>query len=229
MDKQHSGEMSEALCCLMDGELEDNQTQFLLRRMDHDEGLRQRWARYHQARSVIQDVHSGAKSNAAPGALEGFAAGVAAAIDAEAVPTLSSHEQNNPPRPARRWLQPVAGIAVAASVAVVAFNAWQPQSSVPSTQPPVQALLSQNVEDPTGEFEGRVVSKPSNIATQAAAGGGSETHQRYLIRHAQVSTAGHRLPLIYVVSDSSAKPTPADDAQDKAADLKQPAAPVTQP
>ncbi len=217
MDKQQSGDLCESLCCLMDGELEPEQTQFLLRRLGHDQPLRDRWERYHRVRSVIQDHHSGSLNIP----LDGFAARVSAALADEASPAEISPVAATGPTGVRRWLQPLAGVAVAASVAVVTFNAWQPDLSGPAVTP-VQGLLSQTIDDPTGEFEGRVAAPPSTVGQQAAAGAGNQTLQRYLIRHTQVSAAGHRLPLVYVVSDSSTRANLQDDAEvdDSAADPK---------
>ncbi|MFK7958555.1 MAG: sigma-E factor negative regulatory protein [Lysobacterales bacterium] len=240
MDKQHSGDMGESLCCLMDGELDDNETQFLLRRLDHDQALRERWERYHQARSIMQDHHgaTGHRDASAPIPLKGFAAGVAAAIAAEPTPEVEqpldqSAVTANADRSSRGWLQPLAGMAVAASVAVVAFNAWQPQLDAAADQAAsaatAQPLLSQTVSDPTGEFEGRVAAPASSIASQASTGGDNPKLQRYLIRHSQASAAGHRLPRFYYPpTDASARPV-ADTETDDTPDTEQQDSAVSRP
>ncbi len=237
MDKQHSGDMGESLCCLMDGELDDNETQFLLRRLDHDQALRERWERYHRVRSIMQDHHGVSEQHASSlsPSLDGFAVGIAEAIANDPTPVVEQHsDQSAAPgaagRSSRRWLQPLAGMAVAASVAVVAFNVWQPQLDAAgdhATATP-QPLLSQTVSDPTGEFEGRVATPASNIASQASTGGDKRTLQRYLIRHSQASAAGHRMPLVYLVTGSSERTTQEVEVDDpkshdeKTSDVDQP-------
>ncbi|MEM7707749.1 MAG: sigma-E factor negative regulatory protein [Pseudomonadota bacterium] len=201
MEKQHTGELCESLCRLMDGEAEASEAQFMLRRLGHDEELSQRWERYHLVRSVLRDHRCAS--------LDGFAARVSAGVAQE--PTPEPDAQQNPASPAhgeatgtglRRWLQPAAGAAVAASVAVLAFNAWQPDVVAPGGNTAPQSLLSQGIDDPTADVEGRVGPAASSLAVPAAVGSTNEQLQKYLIRHTQVSATGHRLPLIYMVSET---------------------------
>ncbi|HET7360202.1 MAG TPA: RseA family anti-sigma factor [Rhodanobacteraceae bacterium] len=97
----------ENLSALVDGELQREQIRFLLRRMDHDAGLRAAWHRYHlmgdglrREMPLLADAH--------------FADGVLAAIGGAAVSAR------------RRWLQWSAGGAIAAGVAAVALMVAQP-------------------------------------------------------------------------------------------------------
>ncbi|MEM1089870.1 MAG: sigma-E factor negative regulatory protein [Pseudomonadota bacterium] len=223
MEKQHTGELCESLCRLMDGEAESSEAQFMLRRLGHDEELSQRWERYHLVRSVLRDHRCAS--------LEGFAERVSAGIANEPMPEQDA--QQHPVSPAhgeatgtglRRWLQPAAGAAVAASVAVLAFNAWQPDVVAPGGNTAPQSLLSQGIDDPTADVEGRVGPAASSLAVPAAVGSTTnEQLQKYLIRHTQVSATGHRLPLIYMVSetetadvDLSAEPAEAPPADPQA-------------
>ncbi len=198
MEKQHTGELCESLCCLMDGEAESSEAQFMLRRLGHDEELSQRWERYHLVRSVLRDHRCVS--------LDGFAARVAAGVAQEPAPEQETHAQPAGGQPAsaglRRWLQPAAGAAVAASVAVLAFSAWQPDVVAPGGNAAPQSLLSQGVNDPTADVEGRVGPAASSLAMPAAVGSNNEQLQKYLIRHTQVSATGHRLPLVYMVSET---------------------------
>ncbi|MGB5851955.1 MAG: sigma-E factor negative regulatory protein, partial [Rhodanobacter sp.] len=66
----------ENLSASMDGELPVEQLRFLLRRLDHDEALRQAWSGYHFARDGLRREISVRASS-------GFAARVMQAIDQE--------------------------------------------------------------------------------------------------------------------------------------------------
>lgn len=111
-----SQKLREQLSALMDGELDDNEARFLLRRLSGDPELRGIWERYHRCQSLIS------ASDRADGdcvLLErAFSSGVMDAIEREARPE---------PRSARwrDWMRPVAGVAVAAGVATVALLGLQ--------------------------------------------------------------------------------------------------------
>ncbi|MFP4209181.1 MAG: sigma-E factor negative regulatory protein [Wenzhouxiangella sp.] len=94
----------EQLSCLMDGELERRSCDFLVRRLATDPALSDRWQRYHLIRACLQ------RELSSPA---GLAERVAAALDEETpMPAETT---------ARRWLKPLGGVAIAASVAVAAL------------------------------------------------------------------------------------------------------------
>ena len=94
----------EKISCLVDGELERSGCDFLVRRMASDEELTRHWRSYHVIRACMQREFNGHL---------GLAERVAACIDQEAPLGASG--------PSRSWLKPLAGAAIAASVAVVAL------------------------------------------------------------------------------------------------------------
>ena len=94
----------EHLSTLMDGELERDAREFILRRLSHDDKLSARWRRYHMVRACLQRELSSAAD---------LTGRVSAAIGTE--PGLASTST------ASRWLKPISGAAIAASVAVVAL------------------------------------------------------------------------------------------------------------
>ncbi len=177
----------EALCRLMDGELSETETRFLLSRLGHDSELNARWQRYHLARSAVR---GDLKPN-----LNGFAARVAQALDGEA-PGRRSIALNRV-----GWLKPVGGLAVAASVALIVFNVWR--------QPPIESeppLPEVNALAGTSSVERGFVP----VATRASAGQSAPLRwdprlQDYLIRHSEVSAPrrGQGLvpPYWYLVSE----------------------------
>lgn len=192
MSERHTGDLDEQLCCLMDNELEDSQARFLFSRLANDAALRQRWERMHLARSVLQDRQYTR--------VDGLRHRVTAAID-NVTPDAAPVSQR-----ARRWLQPLAGAAVAASVAVVAFNFWQsPAVDVGSTE--AIAL----VDRPVADLNGAVNVGASQIAVPAVASAerqaSSATLQQYMIRHAQATGgSGSALQHIYVVIEPVSDP-----------------------
>ncbi|MGY6553208.1 MAG: sigma-E factor negative regulatory protein [Wenzhouxiangella sp.] len=94
----------EHLSCLMDGELERDARTFLLRRLSNDDDLTGRWRRYHMVRACMQgEMETGTD----------LAERVSAALTAE--PEWQARST------AAAWLKPLGGVAIAASVAVVAL------------------------------------------------------------------------------------------------------------
>lgn len=106
----------ETLSAAVDGELTKEELRFLLRRLDHDEALRDAWGRHHAARH-------GQRRELPVLASPGFAARVMSAIEAEtAVPAATGHGRAS----RRHWLRWSAGGAIAAGVAVAALMVSQP-------------------------------------------------------------------------------------------------------
>ncbi|MEO7064679.1 MAG: sigma-E factor negative regulatory protein [Dokdonella sp.] len=102
-------QIHEQLSALMDGELERDQTRFLLKRINGDAELPLRWARYHVTRQTLRGQ---------PLVLcAGFAEAVMAQLDQEQVLHV---------RGRHAWLRWGAGGAIAASVAVAALVLTRP-------------------------------------------------------------------------------------------------------
>jgi sigma-E factor negative regulatory protein RseA len=101
----------EYLSAGIDGELAREELRFLLRRFEHDAGLRQAWTCYHLARD-------GMRGELPAVASAGFAARVEQAIARES--------QAAGGRRASHWLRWSAGGAIAASVAVAALMIARP-------------------------------------------------------------------------------------------------------
>ena len=115
----------EKLSSLMDGELSDREVDELLERVSADAQLRAAWSRQHLASTTLHESTALAHVDA------GFADRVMSALDAhetdetgvpgkarKIVPLAASRRRHK--RGQRRWYGPVAGLAVAASVAAVA-------------------------------------------------------------------------------------------------------------
>lgn len=200
----------EQLSDLMDGELDATQARFLLRRMDHDQSLRARWARWHGLRAALsQPLTAG----------PGFAAGIAAVIEAEPAPEAGA-EQSKVPQSGRAdkttaFLKPLAGLGVAAAVAAVAINLAQTgpgnnggpiesESGLSAAQR--SALISVPVEQVADATPVRPVENSARAASSGFTQALDPRLQEYLLRHNQVSVTrrGQSLvPYIYVSSANS--------------------------
>lgn len=128
-------ELGEQLSALMDGELDPERSRFLLRRLEGDPALRAAWERW-------QLVSGSLKGQLVLQVDAGFLARVREGIDAGHPLDAPTDEVVPGPVAPRTsgWLRWAAGGAIAASVAVVALVATQPQPlSVPPGQDVVEA------------------------------------------------------------------------------------------
>ena len=110
--------VGEQLSALMDGELPRDQLRFLLRRIDAEAPLAQRWSRYQMTRVVLRR-QGGAQLRA------DFAEVLMQRLATEPAPALAV-------RRGARMLRWVGGGAIAASVAVLALVATRPPVPAPA-------------------------------------------------------------------------------------------------
>ncbi len=116
-DKLH-----EQLSALVDDELDTNEQALLVRQLIKDDSLRQQFARY----QVISDTLKGDLPDRVD---PGFHSRIQTALQNEAVPGVSR---------LNRLLKPAAGLAIAASVAVVAvFSLQSVRETAPQSVPTV--------------------------------------------------------------------------------------------
>lgn len=202
-----SKETREHISCLMDGEISREASRFLVRRLGADEELSATWARYHVVRDCLRDQEGGF-------AREDLCTRIRLAIDEEEKPAAVRR-----PR-ARGWLKPVAGMAIAASVALVAVMAVDP-GAAPGVQPPGAATESVAAEP---------FSSPQGISTSTVASRtvSSQKMNAYLLRHYQATGAGNGrnfvgfVPVI-VNAAPSAESEPSDTADESAGGENAPA------
>lgn len=177
-----SQQIQEQLSALMDGELPRDETLFLMRRIEGDRGLVQRWSAYHVCRQSLR------RQEILPLRAD-FASGIMARIELEAAPESSRMAP---------WLRWASGGAIAASVAVAALVISAPPNApgLPgeaivatpaSSTPGVVAPLSNSASD----FPPPQVSSPWAVQPASASTSGFSTPstpidprlQSYLIRH----------------------------------------------
>lgn len=122
---------------LMDGELPNDCSRFLLKRMQSDESLRSSWNNYHMLRSCLQQEHN------AP-MMQNLGASVVAQINKDSIelqPEKNSRYSG--------WMKSLTGTAIAASVALVAVFTFN-QSQLPESNQvlPVYAKTSEQLVNP---------------------------------------------------------------------------------
>ncbi|HMH67597.1 MAG TPA: sigma-E factor negative regulatory protein [Pinirhizobacter sp.] len=115
----------ENLSAAADGQLSAQELRFLMRRLDHDQALRDAWDRFHLAGDGLRGQVPGQLASA------GFAARVMAAIDQAPLVAVAPRR--------RHWLHWSAGGAIAAGVAVAALMVSQPAGHRPDTAAPLAA------------------------------------------------------------------------------------------
>ena len=172
-----SKESLEHLSSLMDGELSNEAGSFLTRRLFSDDTMCDTWERYHLIRDCIRQ----------PGSkyvVTGLSIRLSESLDAEEAHFVSAWRSN-------RWLKPVSGVAIAASVALMAIVITAPQTAqiqgeVETAQetPAIQPFVSPNT----------VARVPSQAASYAPAQQATSNRlNAYLLRHNQMArTAGRQ-------------------------------------
>jgi len=172
--KKMSKETLEHLSSLMDGEINKDTGRFLIRRLGSDTEMRETWARYHLVRDCLRhqegSVLGGQFSSRVRQALED--------VDAkEARPTFAA-----------RWLKPVAGVAIAASVALMAIVTVGP-GQVTMDGSAADTVAGSQVESfvsPNSKLS------PVPVSQQASTSGRTNNREKmnsYLLRHYQVAGA----------------------------------------
>ena len=135
-----SEQIREQVSAFLDGELPGPETELLLKRLTRGAELRESFGRYALIGEALRAAGSGASRSPLS---RGFAAGVNAAIDGEALPAGSLPIPSRAPR----WWKPVTGAAVAAGVAAVAVVALQQRAVSPSVRA-VVPVIARNVARP---------------------------------------------------------------------------------
>ncbi len=174
-------QFQEQLSTLMDGELGRDETLFLMRRINSEADLSQRWSNYHLARQVLrrQDVFV-----------------LRADFSSQILDHINAEQLAHAPR-SGRWLQWAGGGAIAASVAAVALIYGVPQDGAGelSGKPlaasinPASPAVAQSASR-SGEFRPPMVSpvldvQPASVSTSGFASPSpiDPRLQSYLIRH----------------------------------------------
>jgi sigma-E factor negative regulatory protein RseA len=210
-----SKESLEHLSSLMDGELSNEAGLFLTRRMSTDEALCDTWERYHLIRDCIRQP--GSKQ-----IVTGLSAKLNATLDEEDSPIESVRRPNV-------WLKPLSGLAIAASVALMAVVVTAPQvSELPAgndtalSQPVNAPFVSPNNVSP-GNSSITPVSQAASYAPQQA---DSNVLNSYLLRHNQVSQAAGRHGFVSYIPIVV---TPASPVEVNAAETPESNSDATQP
>jgi sigma-E factor negative regulatory protein RseA len=133
-----SEQIREQVSAFLDGELPNTETELLLKRLTRDGELRESFGRY----ALIGEALRGAGSHILT---RDFASRVNLAIDGEPVQVPAHAHQAR----ASRWWRPLAGVTVAAGVAMVAIVALQQRAISPglrvASAPTVQNALPQGI------------------------------------------------------------------------------------
>jgi sigma-E factor negative regulatory protein RseA len=170
-------EALEHLSSLMDGEINRDTGRFLIRRLGSDGEMRATWARYHVVRDCLRHQEGSVLGSS-------FSDRVRQALEQE--DSIAAG-----PKFAARWLKPVAGVAIAASVALMAIVTVGPGPGAVN-ETAVDSLAGSQAESfvsPNSALS------PVPVTQQASTAGLSSDRERmnsYLLRHYQVagSTGG---------------------------------------
>lgn len=177
-----SKENLDDLSAFADGELSATECRFFARRLGHDQALQQNWQRVHLIRSCIQ-------GNGAAGL--DIANRVSLAIEAE--PALDAqHEVKPEAKTEARWLRPVAGMAVAASVAAATLMVLREPALTPTDPLPLADTALQQSSSGTDELVliPTVAPPVSNVSLSNQQSNRNMQLRQYLLRHNEEAARG---------------------------------------
>lgn len=197
-------ESLEHLSTLMDGELSRETSLFLTRRLSSDGGMSEKWERYHLIRDCIRQP--GSKQ-----LVTGLQARITALLEAEAAPSVPGWNRN-------RWLKPVSGLAIAASVAVMAIMVTAPQ---PALEEAVPSQANQPFVSPN--------TLPMAPVSQPVSYDSEERLNVYLLRHNQMSRTAGRQGFVSFVPIVSTPVETAATVEDEETSGQEPGAATMEP
>lgn len=169
-------DLKEQLSAAIDGELTQDETRFLARRLANDPESLAQLARYY-------DVAAASRREYVPGA-EQMVSRVADALTKEPV-----HDGRAPGW--QRWLQPVGGAAIAASVALALVMAWPMISGTPEQSATIAQSTSGGLQPGSGHLS--VTDERLQLASQPATISDANIRQRlnpYLVNHSEHAAFG---------------------------------------
>lgn len=204
-------EIKTHLSCLMDGELKRDSARFLLRRLSSDDQLRGIWSRYHLIRDCLQTADHGVAG-------EDLASRVRSAL-ADAPASTAAR----PSRQAPGWLKPLAGAAIAATVAGMGVFALDGRISpapegaeLAATE--AQAAFTSPPSAIVGPARGNGVPVSASRPLPANSLNGMTSDNRinqYLLRHNQLSGKPGFVALVPIVATASNDRPAEDDNRDE--------------
>lgn len=197
-----SKESLEHLSSLMDGEVTRDSGMFLTRRLFADDKLCETWERYHLIRDCIRQP--GSKQ-----LVTGLSQKLNEKLDAESAPDVSVWRS-------QPWLKPVSGLAIAASVALMAVVVTAPQNGTA----PVESsdmVMAQPANAPFVTPNAALIS-PESQAVSFSQSGDSEVQRlnAYLFRHNQMARTAGRQGFVSFVPIMANQNAGGADVTDKA-------------
>ena len=169
-------DLDEKLSAMADGELGAEETRFLIRRLANDPEARAQLSRYHA-------ISAAARQEYVPGA-DSLGSRVAEALAAEPVHEYASRRW-------QRWLQPVAGGAIAATVALALVLAWPMFSDTPQRSAPI--AQSDTLTPPLASTTAVGRDERLQLASQPNDMRDAQIRQRlnpYLVNHSEHASGG---------------------------------------
>lgn len=210
--------LNQPLSALMDGELDEREIEVLLERIRHDPELRAAWGRQHYLRISICERPPHEIDGGFADHIMSRIAAEEAALNTRTGRTPLFHKSSDVQFGARRrgWRRPVAGLAVAASVAVVAVLVLDQGSvSTIATTPVVATTTAATASAPHAERVARSEAAAQTgsgtttvaVSAQQSAVGAPETHQAVQkIEEDAGATTGATTKVAATTSSTEAKP-----------------------
>ena len=186
------------LSAFLDGELPEQELDLFIRRLERDSALKRSLSRY----ALIGEVMRTPANGGGVVAGSGFAARVGAAIDADSTPAADIRPAEAAAGARSRWFGPLAGLSIAAGVAVVAVGLISRAPDAPQSVAAV-AERADGARDPSLAEASYIV--PEITVTGPLVPAARLTN--YVMAHSEYSSPiGRRNVLSNLLSDESMAP-----------------------
>lgn len=190
-----SEQLHEQISAFVDGELPEHETELLLRRLERDPELQRAYARYVAMGAALRGEPLGTRSSK-------LLERVRTAVAQES----AQHGKHARPVFNRRWMRPLAGAAVAATVATVAILGVQQLQPADDTSPQQVAAVPATSTPLIGSAQS---TEPPSYTVPAFSperrGVPAARLTNYVLAHSEYSTLGPRNVLSGVIAED---PTP---------------------
>ncbi len=189
-----SDKSNEQISNLMDGELEINASQFLLKRMATDDSLSETWGNYHLIKSCLQkETQEPLIFDVAASVCQQLQNNRSGSIQQEVIEHKSAFN---------RWLKPLVGAGIAASVAITSVFMLQSQQT-DSLQPQPVLNIANDIQPLKTSISANVATSGKTIVPPVSLSRFPSVSNNNTLRYNQGYSQNANMPYLMIINSSS--------------------------